>query len=102
MYRLGGAAELGRLALGVSFGAAVSMVEWAERLGPAAPQERLDVRFLMLPDVRRPVVNIEMVVTVPSALVGQLQEMRPTLFANSTCCICVGPCWMQYKRAESM
>lgn len=52
LYRLAACADLGRLQLGSSFAGAVSLVEWAERLGPAAPRARLDVRFFMLPDVR--------------------------------------------------
>lgn len=54
LYRLGGAADLGRLQLGETLGATLSLVEWAERLGAAAPPERLDLRFIMLPDVRAP------------------------------------------------
>ncbi len=54
LYRLGGPADLARLALGASFAGAVALVEWAERLGPAAPPARLDVHFAMLPDVRPP------------------------------------------------
>ena len=52
LYRLRGAADLGRLQLGETLGAALSLVEWAERLGAATPPERLDLRFFMLPDVR--------------------------------------------------
>lgn len=52
LYRLSGAADLGRLQLGETLGAALSLVEWAERLGVATPPERLDLRFFMLPDVR--------------------------------------------------
>ena len=52
LYRLSGAADLGRLQLGETFGAALSLIEWAERLGAAVPPERLDLRFFMLPDVR--------------------------------------------------
>ena len=52
LYRLSGAADLGRLQLGETLSAAVSLVEWAERLGAATPPERLDLRFMMLPDVR--------------------------------------------------
>ena len=52
LYRLSGAADLGRLQLGETLGAALSLIEWAERLGAAAPPERLDLRFFMLPDVR--------------------------------------------------
>jgi len=54
LYRLGGPADLARLALGASFAGAVALVEWAERLGPGAPPARLDVHFAMLPDVRHP------------------------------------------------
>lgn len=43
LYRLTGPAEMSKLGLGSSFASAVSLLEWAERLGHLAPSERLDV-----------------------------------------------------------
>ncbi len=41
LYRLGSADELGELGLVEAFGTAIVVVEWADRLGEAAPARRL-------------------------------------------------------------
>ncbi len=43
LYRLGSADELGELGLDEAFGSAVTVVEWADRLGEAAPARRLSL-----------------------------------------------------------
>lgn len=44
LYRLSGAAdELEELGLGEAMGSALVLVEWAERLGPAVPERRLEI-----------------------------------------------------------
>ena len=43
LYRLAGPSEMSKLGLADSFANAASLLEWAERLGDLAPEERLDV-----------------------------------------------------------
>lgn len=43
LYRLAGPSEMSKLGLDDSFANAASLLEWAERLGDLAPDERLDV-----------------------------------------------------------
>ena len=43
LYRLAGPSEMSKLGLDDSFANAASLLEWAERLGDLAPEERLDV-----------------------------------------------------------
>jgi tRNA threonylcarbamoyladenosine biosynthesis protein TsaE len=43
LYRLGSADELVELGLDEAFGAAITVIEWADRLGGAAPGRRLDL-----------------------------------------------------------
>lgn len=43
LYRLGGTDELLELGLDEAFARSICVVEWADRLGPAAPPRRLDV-----------------------------------------------------------
>lgn len=45
LYRLGGAGELAELGLEEAFAAAICLVEWADRLGPALPARRLMLAF---------------------------------------------------------
>lgn len=50
LYRLGSLDELGELGLEEAFTAAISVVEWAERLGAAAPQRLLRVGLELVAD----------------------------------------------------
>ncbi len=43
LYRLGGSGEIGELGLDEAFERAICLVEWAGRLGDAAPARRLDL-----------------------------------------------------------
>lgn len=43
LYRLGSADEIAELGLDEAFAGAICLVEWAERLGDAAPARRLDL-----------------------------------------------------------
>jgi tRNA threonylcarbamoyladenosine biosynthesis protein TsaE len=54
LYRLRGPADFKKLALEESFSAAVSLVEWSERLQGAVPPARLDVRMHAAKPVRVP------------------------------------------------
>ena len=54
LYRLSKAADLQRLELASSFSSAVSLVEWAERLGSALPQQHLAVSLRVLDQVSIP------------------------------------------------
>lgn len=51
LYRLSGTAGTGRLSLSSSFSEAVSLIEWADRLGSDGPTEFIDISFLVLPKV---------------------------------------------------
>ncbi|WP_181164465.1 tRNA (adenosine(37)-N6)-threonylcarbamoyltransferase complex ATPase subunit type 1 TsaE [Amaricoccus solimangrovi] len=45
LYRLGTVDEIAELGLEEAFGSAICLVEWAERLGPALPARRIDLRL---------------------------------------------------------
>lgn len=49
LYRLGSADETIELGLDEAFDRAICLVEWAERLGPAAPARRLDLTLAFVP-----------------------------------------------------
>ncbi|GMH40889.1 hypothetical protein BSKO_08793 [Bryopsis sp. KO-2023] len=54
LYRLSKSQDMGRLSLPTSFSTAVSLIEWAGRLGRRAPDARMDVGFSVLPkDLRK-------------------------------------------------
>lgn len=45
LYRLGAAGEIAELGLEEAFAAAITVVEWADRLGPALPERALTLAF---------------------------------------------------------
>lgn len=45
LYRLGDCGEVAELGLDEAFASAICLVEWADRLGPALPERRLDLRL---------------------------------------------------------
>lgn len=49
LYRLGSAAEIAELGLEEAFVTAITLVEWADRLGPALPARRLMLDLDLLP-----------------------------------------------------
>ena len=49
LYRLGSADETSELGLDEAFDRAICLVEWAERLGSAAPARRLDLTLAFVP-----------------------------------------------------
>jgi tRNA threonylcarbamoyladenosine biosynthesis protein TsaE len=49
LYRLAAAEEVAELGLDAAFGAALVLVEWPDRLGPATPPQALTLRFADIP-----------------------------------------------------
>jgi tRNA threonylcarbamoyladenosine biosynthesis protein TsaE len=49
LYRLGALAEIAELGLEEAFATAITLVEWADRLGPALPPRRLMLALDLLP-----------------------------------------------------
>jgi tRNA threonylcarbamoyladenosine biosynthesis protein TsaE len=49
LYRLGSTAEVAELGLEDAFATAITLVEWADRLGPALPARRLMLALDLLP-----------------------------------------------------
>jgi tRNA threonylcarbamoyladenosine biosynthesis protein TsaE len=50
LYRLGAAGEIAELGLEQAFATAITVVEWADRLGPAAPARRLELALDFVPE----------------------------------------------------
>lgn len=50
LYRLGDASEAAELGLDEAFAAAICLVEWPDRLGPALPPRRLTLTLDFVPD----------------------------------------------------
>lgn len=50
LYRLGAIDEIAELGLEDAFGAAICLVEWAERLGPALPSRRIGLTLDFVAD----------------------------------------------------